>query len=67
MKGVTKKCIVHHHAHLRQFFFNVHTEKLMPHLQLSFGSWLNNADWEVYIFLLKSILWWLEKVSFQTA
>ena len=30
-------------------------------------NWLNNEDLELYIFLLKLMIWWLEKVSFQTA
>ena len=43
-------------------------EKLMPHFYFSFESWLDNADLEFYVFfLLKSMLWWLQKDSFQTA
>ena len=60
-----KKYFVQHPAHFRLFLY-VWAEKLMPHFQFSFESWLNNADLEWYIFF-KSILRWLEKVSFQTA
>ena len=39
-------------------------EELMPHLQISFKSWLYIVDTELYISLSKSMLWLLEKVSF---
>ena len=45
----------------------VRAEKLMSHYKFSFESWLDDADLELYVFLLKSMLWWLQKVSFQTA
>ena len=52
-EGCHKKCIVQHPAHFRLFFLNVQAEKLVPHFQLSFESWLNNADSELYIFSFK--------------
>ena len=61
-----KKCIVQHPANLRVFLY-VWAEKIMPYFQFSFKSWLNNADSELYIYFFKSMLWWLQKVSFQTA
>ena len=64
--GCQKKCVVQHPAHFR-LFLKFPAEKLMPHFQFSFKSWLNNVDSELYTFLLNSMLWWLEKVSFQTA
>ena len=65
IQGVKKNHIVKHHVHFWPFL-KAPVEKLMPHPQISFKSWLYNVDPEVYIFLLRSKLWWLEKVSFQT-
>ena len=47
MKGATKKYVVQHPAHF--CFFYVQAEKLMPHFQFSFESWLDNADSELYL------------------
>ena len=64
--GYQKLIIVQHPARLLPFL-KARAEKLMPHYQISFKSWSNNVESELYIFLLKSMLWWLERVSFQTA
>ena len=64
--GCYKKNIVQHPVHFWPFV-KAPAEKLMPHPQISFKSWLNNVDSDLYIFLLNSKLWWLEKVNFQTA
>ena len=61
-----KKIIVRHPAHFKPLL-KAPAEKLMPQPKVSFKSWLNIVDWELCIFLLKSMLWWLEEVSFQTA
>ena len=54
IQGVKKK-YVQHQAYFRPFV-KVPAEKLMPHYQISFKSWLNNVESELYIFLLKSML-----------
>ena len=56
---------VKHLAHFWQFL-KAQAEKLIPHSQISFKSWLNNVA-ELGFFFKKSMLCWLEEVGFQTA
>ena len=48
-------------------FWRLHQNKMTPLPQISFKSWVNKVAPDYYIFVLKSVLRWLEKVSFQTA
>ena len=41
-------------------------DKLRPHFKILFQIWLNIKGLGLCPFLLKSMLWWLEKVGFQT-
>ena len=61
--GCQNNFTVQHQAH---FFaiLKAPADKLRPHSQISFKSWLNNVGLETSFFLLKSMIWWLEKVSF---
>ena len=59
-----KYVIVHHPAYFWPFL-KAAAEKLMPHSQISFKSWLNNVGSKLHFMLWKSTVWWLEKVSFQ--
>ena len=61
-----KNIIVKHPVHFWPFS-KAPAEKLMPQPQISFKTFIIKCGpWIVY-FLLKSKLWWLEKVSFQSA
>ena len=66
IQGVKKEFIVQHPAFFLPFLKDP-ADKLRPHSQISFKSWLNNVGSELGFCLLKSILWWLEKVGFQTS
>ena len=65
MKGVTKN-VSSSIQHILGYFL-CPSRKTNATFSIQFFKLGNNADSELYIFLLKSILWWLEKVSFQTA
>ena len=52
IQGVKKEFIVQHPAHFWPFL-RAPAEKLMPDSQISFKSWLHNADSELYFFLSK--------------
>ena len=52
--------IVQNRVHFRPFL-KVLADKLMPHSQISFKSWVYNVDLDLNMFLLKSTQWWLEK------
>ena len=63
--GCQQKFIVQHQAHFWPFYKAL-AEKVIQNSQISFKSLLNIVDWKLYIFSFKSLVWWLEKVSFQT-
>ena len=58
------KFIVQHPAHFLPFL-KAPPVKLRPHSQISFKSWLYNVGLELRLFLLKPMLWWLEKLVFR--
>ena len=62
--GCHKKFIVQHPAHFLPFL-KAPPVKLRPHSQISFKSWLNNVGLDLRSFLLKSMVWWLEKLVFR--
>ena len=62
-EGCHKKCIVQHPLHFGLLFLKSEQKNLW-HIINSVLKVLKDS--ELYIFLLKSILWWLETVTFQT-
>ena len=65
--GCQIKFIVQYFAHFWPFLRAL-ADKLMPHCQISFKSWLNNVASELRFFLLqKLMLCWLQNVGFQTS
>jgi len=62
--GCQNKFIVQHPTHFLPLL-KVPPVKLRPHSQISFKSWFYNMGLELRFFLLKSMLWWLEKLVFR--
>ena len=62
--GCQNQFIVQNPAHFLPFF-KAPPVKLRQHSQISFKSWLYNVGMESRFFLLKSMLWWLEKLVFR--